>query len=233
MKKKQNKQYIVYSLLSLFSLNIEASEEGQGCSIASRLKEQTPSFRIREEPKKREENSTKKVALKITETLTSVETIHQNQKLIIKRTSSNKQHTCPPFCIQPINIQGVTTVGELEVLDFIKQLKGKEGRLLIDIRNSKVYKKNTIPGAINIPYTMLEDTSKYQNRVLQLLGGEKIDKLWKFKYVPILLIFGESEESSYPLQAIKTLIKLAYPNNKIYFYRAGVKGWSRLGLTLY
>jgi hypothetical protein len=225
---------ILYPLLLTSYLNAN-----QGCNILSIIEETAPieertsTFKIREEKVKIKKETKKKIELKITEILTSITIVHENQKLRIKRTPRNQEHTCPPFCIQPMNIKGVTTVGELEVLNFIKELKGKEAKLLIDIRNSKQFKQHTIPGAINIPYHMLKTHSKYQDQVLTLLGGKKQEGKWIFKSVPSLLIFGASDENDTASKAINTLLKLSYPNKKIYYYRAGVEGWNHLRLTLY
>jgi len=229
---KPYKHILLYPFLLISCLNAN-----QGCNISSiieetlPIKKRPPTFKIREE--KRKEETKKNVKLKITKTLTSITIVHENQILEIKRTPKSQKHTCPPFCIQPMNIKGVRTVGELEVLDFIKELKGKEAKLLIDIRNSKQYNQHTIPGAINIPYSMLKSHSKYQQQVLTLLGGKKRGEKWIFKSVPKLLIFGASDENEEASKSIKTLLELSYPHKKIYYYRAGIKGWSHLGLTLY
>ena len=209
----------------------------QGCNISSIIEKKPPieksttTFKIREEKRKKE--TPKKIELNITETLTSITIVHENQTVRIKRTPKNQEHTCPPFCIQPMNIKGVRTVGELEVLKFIKELKGKEAKLLIDIRNSKLYNQNTIPGAINIPYSMLKNKSNYQEQVFQLLGGKKRGEKWIFKLVSTLLIFGESEEDSEATKSIETLLEHSYSAQKIYYYRTGIDAWNRLGLTLY
>ena len=225
---KQEQHLLLYPLLLISYLNAN-----QGCDISSILEEKPKSLKIKEEKAEFKHETKKKAELKITETLSSITMTHENQILRIKRTPKNQEHTCPPFCIQPITIKGVRTVGELEVLEFIKELKGKEAKLLIDIRNSKLYNQNTIPGAINIPYSMLKNKSKYQEQVLQLLGGKKRGEKWIFKLVPTLLIFGNSEEDEKTTKSVKTLIALSYPAQKIYYYRTGIEAWSRLGLTLY
>jgi len=233
MIEKKYTYILIYPLF--FSSYLNAN---QGCNISSfieksrQIEESKPTFKIREEKVKKERKN-KNIELKITKTLTSIKIIYENQTIKIKRTSKNQEKTCPPFCIQPMNIKGVKTVGELEVLDFIKELKGKEPKLFIDIRENKEFKQYTIPGAINIPYSMLKAHSKYQAEILTLLGGKKVGKRWIFKFVPTLLIFGASDENDKASKAIKTLLKLSYPNKKIYYYRAGIDGWNHLGLTLY
>jgi len=223
------------STLNSTSINCISAlqEEEQGCSILSILEKTTPPFKIREEPLKIKEVLKKEIELKITKNLAYINVTHENQEVVINRTPKDAKHTCPPFCIQPMNIKGVKTVGELEVLTFIQELKKEEAKLLIDIRTSKEYKEHTIPSAINIPYTMLKSKSKYQKDVLTLLGGEKDGKEWKFKHIPVLLIFGTNEESPEASEVIKTLLKFSYPTEKILFYRAGIDSWKRLGLTIY
>ena len=208
------------------------AEEEMGCSIASILEKQPPIFRIREEkplPKK----TSNELVLKITKTLTQIRVRHEDKELLIQRTTKKRNHTCPPFCIQPMNIEKVKSVGELEVLEFIKVLKKKKSKLLIDARSNTRYRTHTIPGAINIPFTMLKDGNRYQKKVLTLLGAKQHSNQWDFSKVPTLLIFGHSDEESQANQAIKSLLKLSYPANRILYYRGGLSAWKRLGLTLY
>src|SRR5699024_6195230 len=57
---------------------------------------------------------------------------------------------CPPFCIQPMHpAPGVTTIGELELIDAMKA----GDTILVDGRTPDWYECGTIPGAINISYT--------------------------------------------------------------------------------
>jgi 3-mercaptopyruvate sulfurtransferase SseA len=203
-----------------------------GCSIANILEEQTPVFRIREEEPLQKKTSDGLV-VNITKTLSQVKVQHENKELLIKRTTKKSEHSCPPFCIQPMNIDNVKSVGELEVLEFIKVLKKKKSKLLIDARSNTLYRIHTIPGAINIPFTMLKDGNRYQKKVLTLLGAKQHSNQWDFSKVPTLLIFGNSDEESQANQAIRSLLKLSYPANKILYYRGGLSSWKRLGLTLY
>ena len=60
---------------------------------------------------------------------------------------------CPPFCIQPLTIApGVETIGELEVLEYLKQkADGDDTVLVIDSRGPKWIAKGTIPGLSEYP----------------------------------------------------------------------------------
>ena len=236
MKVKNYLVFFIYSTLSIGYLHAkdncfsEIRQEEIGCSITNILEHPTETFKIREEQPVHVK-SEKKFELKITEILHSVKVEYNEEKVLIKRTKY-KEIECPPFCIQPMKIKGIKTVAELEVLNFISKLKEKKSKLVIDVRESKLYQIDTIPGAINIPQNMLEDTSKYQKKILELLGAIKKGTQWSFTRVPSLLIFGESEEDDQATKAITNLLQLSYPKEKILYYRGGISSWKRLGLTV-
>jgi rhodanese-related sulfurtransferase len=171
----------------------------------------------------------------ITPHLRSVKVLHDKEEVLIERKLLHKHLTCPPFCIEPMKIKGVETLGELEVLAFIDKLKEKKGRLLIDVRENALYEKETIPGAINLPLSMLQDGSRYQGEVLRLLGAKlrKSNAKWSFKKAQRLLIFGDSATTPEASSALKKLLDLGYPSNKLYYYRGGLSAWKALGLTTY
>ena len=74
---------------------------------------------------------------------------NQDTEATINPKYAKTSRKCPPFCIQPMEVApGVTTVGEIELLEFAKQ-----GGKLIDGRTIEWYLEGTIPGAINMPYT--------------------------------------------------------------------------------
>lgn len=171
--------------------------------------------------------------INISKDLTSVTVKHLEQNVTIVRSATPLAPKCPPFCIQPMSIKGVKTVAELETLRFIDKLKDKEGRLLIDARTNSAYKKETIPGAINLPFRMLDKKSSYRDEVLKLLGATKrVDKKWYFKNAQSLLIFGESGFSTEASDMVQELIKLGYPKDKILYYRGGITSWKSAGLLV-
>lgn len=171
-------------------------------------------------------------SINITGKLLSVDTQHLEHKITIERISTPLAPTCPPFCIEPMKIKGVESVGELELLVFIQEVEKKRDGLLIDVRKNLKYKEETIPSAINLPYEMLLKTSPYQQEVLKSLGAKKLKRGWFFKNPQKLLIFGESSFSPEASKAIKALVKLGYPSNKLLYYRGGIISWKATGLTL-
>ena len=195
-----------------------------GCNVLVKRKNQTCQERSILDDKSK--------TINITEKLVSIDTQHLEHNVTIERTSTPTAPSCPPFCIQPIKIDKIKTVGELEVLDFIEEVKRKGDGLLIDVRKNSQYNEETIPSAINLPYEMLTKKSPYQKEVLRTLGAKKIKKGCFFKNPQKLLIFGASSFSPEASKAVKQLLKLGYPSHKILYYRGGIASWKAAGLTL-
>lgn len=234
------KKTLIFLFLLLTS-NLFSQEE-VGCSIAGLLVNSKKTVFEKDDcvgsaDIEKKSLNNKKTKLRISKELLSIDVLHENELVVIERISSKGVKSCPPFCIEAMSIPNVLTVGELETLNFIKKLKEKKARLLIDVRESKFYQEGTIPGAINLPFSMLKDKSKYQEEVLKLLGArarkEKVKKEWSFKKAQSLLIFGDSATTSEASATIKKLLELGYPSSKLLYYRAGIVSWKALGLTTY
>ena len=141
---------------------------------------------------------------------------------------------CPPRCIQPVRpAPGVNVAGELEVIEFLRT-RGKDlSGLLIDSRTPKMYRRGTIPGAINIPSVLLAENNPYQERILTVLGAVKQpDGTWDFTNVRELMLFCIGPTCSMSPRNIRTLVKLGYPPEKLHYYRNGIRGWQLLGLPI-
>ena len=87
--------------------------------------------------------------------------------------------------------EGVKSVGELEVLDFLQNEVANGRGLLIDSRMPQWFKNGTIPGSLNIPFPLLAEGNKrgYFDRILTLLGAIKQDGIWNFFNAQKLLLF--------------------------------------------
>lgn len=62
---------------------------------------------------------------------------NQDTGNMVDETFARTSRACPPFCIQPMTIAaGVETIGELELIDYIKQRSaGNKQIVLIDSRD--------------------------------------------------------------------------------------------------
>lgn len=206
--------------------------------------------------------------VKITQDLESIPVHHGNDFILIQRVQDQNNtltggftktsRKCPPFCIQPLIVApGVTTVGELELLEFIdKKLEVGKG-ILIDARTPSWFEKGTIPGSINIPFTNFDPKKSASELAKALLklnvkkkgnnGGSFVDSImsffsgdtktannpWDFSDAKEALLFCNGMWCGQSPTAIKNLLALGYPPEKIYYYRGGMQSWQSLGLTVY
>jgi hypothetical protein len=157
----------------------------------------------------------------------------QDTKHRLTSSFSKTSRECPPFCVQPMNIGRVKTIGELELLKYIKEMQKEDSdMLLIDARTRDWHSQGTIPSAINLPFTMLKKDSKYLNKILKLLGAKKSGGEWNFDKVPKMIIFSNGIWDAQATKAIKSLVAMGCPENKILYYRGGMQNWNILGLTV-
>ncbi|VAW70422.1 hypothetical protein MNBD_GAMMA10-3191 [hydrothermal vent metagenome] len=207
--------------------------------------------------------------VKISRNISRVSTAHNGEVIKIQRIQDQSNvlaggytktsRKCPPFCIQPMKVApGVTTVGELEVLDFIKNELNKGTGVLIDARTSGWYTKGTIPGSINIPFTTFsKDSSElvktaalsrlgvttktaandqsFIDKMMLIVSGDSsknISSRWDFATAKSVLLWCNGIWCGQSPRAIKGMLALGYPADKIYYYRGGMQAWKSLGLTV-
>ncbi len=189
------------------------------------------------------------VKVKITPELASVDVVHNGKKMTIMRNQDNKNtvnpafaktsRNCPPFCINPIKLApGVDTLGEVEVLDYLKRMSdGDDSILVIDSRTPDWVKRGTIPGSVNIPWTKLSvakgaDPITIAEIVVGQFNAKELDND-KFDYsnAKTLVMFCNGMWCGQSPNNIRTLLKMGYPAEKIKWYRGGMQNWENLGLT--
>jgi len=146
---------------------------------------------------------------------------NQDPDATINPKYAKTSRKCPPFCIQPMQVaSGVTTVGEIEVLEF-----AKNGGKLIDGRTLEWYLDGTIPSAINMPYTQMADR-------LDELGCTGSAGKWDCAKAEKVLLFCNGPWCGQSPMAIKAMLREGYPAEKILYYRGGMQAWNTLGLTV-
>lgn len=142
--------------------------------------------------------------------------------------------SCPPFCITPIKAAvGVETVAELELLDFVLTKVRKNQGLLVDARLPEWHAKGTIPGSVNIPWTILiaGPDNPVTAKILKALDAVEESGEWDFRGALELLLFCNGPWCDQSPRAINNLVALGYPPEKLYYYRGGMQLWQLLGLT--
>ena len=159
----------------------------------------------------------------------------QDTKHKLKNSYTKTSRPCPPFCVQKMEpIPGIFTVSEIDVINFIKnKVQNNEG-LLIDARLPGWYAQGTIPGALNVPFSVLSISlgSKYIDKMLELFGAEKKNGKWDFSNAMELMFFDNGPWCQQAVAAMKNLIKLGYPKDKIKYYRGGMQYWQILGIKI-
>jgi len=181
--------------------------------------------------------------VKITKNTSSVTVSHLGQKVEIKRIQdpyhvlsddyTKTSRECPPFCIHPMKVaKGVKTIGEVELIDYIKNYVNKNKGVIIDARLPSWYNVETIPSAINIPFTLLENADKETiDTIFSSLGAKKQGNGWDFTNAKTLIVFDNGVWCDQATRFIKSLLKIGYPASKVVYYRDGFQGWKLLGLT--
>lgn len=162
---------------------------------------------------------------------------------------------CPPFCIRPMSVDPkVSSVGEVEIFDFMEGPMRNGKGVLVDARTKSWNAKGTIPGAINIPFTVFgkEDGAIELDEALDLLGAKERDNVgnmtrsleelgfldgrgktdrWDFSDAKEVLLWCNGPTCGQSPKAIEGLLKLGYPAEKIHYYRGGMQLWQLLALT--
>lgn len=212
-------------------------------------------------------NSVQALEVNISRNISHIKTAHDGKIVSIQRiqnkdnlltggyTKTSRQ--CPPFCVQPMQIApGVTTVGEIELLNFIKNKLNQGLGVLIDARTPSWYAKGTIPGSINIPFTnfkkeasdlvkfsalaklgvMARTTPKEESffdYLKNTITGETVSESdkWDFTKAKFVLLWCNGMWCGQSPRAIKGLLAMGFPAEKIYYYRGGMQAWKSLGLT--
>jgi len=192
--------------------------------------------------------------VKITPTLESLDIIHNGKKVTIERNGDPKatipaayakvSRACPPFCIQPMHlVPGVETIGELEVLGYLKRISdGDHTVLVVDSRTPDWVQRGTIPGSINVPWDRVNvdmegtfeseaEAQTLQKILTETFGVQLRNGTWDFRNAKTLVLFCNGMWCPQSSVNIKTLTKMGYPAYKLKWYRGGMQDWVSVGLT--
>ncbi len=185
--------------------------------------------------------------VKITPDLDGIDVQHQGKAVRIERSQDQTnaitpafQRTsrkCPPFCIQPMAMpEGVETIGELEMLAYLRRVAGGDDSILIiDSRGPSWLEKGTIPGSVNIHYKRLSRRATEEADIADIMqkqfGAERGKALWNFRDAKTLVLFCNGAWCGQSPTNIRGLLRLGYPASKLKWYRGGMQAWETLGLT--
>ena len=195
-----------------------------------------------------------------------VEVIHQGKLVKIQRIQdqdhrleggfAKTSRKCPPFCIQPMSAgPGVETYGQLEMFNFMENELLDEKGLIVDARTPAWWQRGTIPGSVNIPFTIFDmdiddpeleqamrtlgakrrgDVSGLARTIEKfgIMGGHQKNDNWDFTNAKTLVLWCNGMWCGQSPRAISGLMSLGYPASKLKYYRGGMQAWQSLGLTV-
>jgi rhodanese-related sulfurtransferase len=189
----------------------------------------------------------RELSVMITPVLGSFEVMHNGKKVTVQRNQNPQNRIadyltltsreCPPHCIQPIQMKGIETLGELEVLDYLKRIaESDQSVLLVDTRSPDHAAKGTIPGSVNVfGNQLIRETGANPITVEEILtelfgvtySGDELN----FRTAKTLVLFCYGIWCGQAPRTIEALIDLGYPREKIKWYRGGMQDWESVGLT--
>jgi rhodanese-related sulfurtransferase len=184
--------------------------------------------------------------VKITESLPYLEIEHDGERVLLMRHQEpdhrivapydQTSRDCPPYCIQPMQLApGVETVGELELIEYLRRADAGEPILIIDSRTDPWIAQGMIPGSIHIPYTRLDPAHAQPEAIVELLefefGAIRTNALWNFSAAKTLVFYCNGPWCGQSPTNIRALLALGYPAERIKWYRGGMQMWEQLGLT--
>jgi rhodanese-related sulfurtransferase len=153
--------------------------------------------------------------------------------------------------LQPMRLgKEITTVGELELLEHIKQAQNKpESYVLVDARTKQWYEQMTIPTSVNLPFNEInyesdidkddfedeDDFEEYEEqykKMFKILNIKETKKGLDFSKAKSVLLFCNGSWCSQSPKAIYKLINLGYPSDKLLWYRGGLQDWLIYDFTI-
>jgi len=180
----------------------------------------------------------------ITDRLSHIITQDSGQKVKIERIQdvgniltddfTKTSRECPPFCIQPTKIdKNIENIGEVELIKFINTKISSHQGILVDTRLKSWFELETIPSAINLPFSVIERADKKKMEIIFKILGMKVKKdgTWDFSTAKELAIFDNGVWCGQVTHFVPNMLKYGYPTDKIYYYREGLQGWKLVGLT--
>lgn len=123
--------------------------------------------------------------------------------------------------LQPmVPIDGVTQVGELEVLDCLED----DDHVVVDMRDPDWRLKETIPGSMSIPFGEVADR-------LDALGCVRSSSGWDCDAAKKVVAFCNGPACPQSSIAMHAMDDNGFPREEIYYYRGGMQDRLVRGLT--
>ena len=137
-----------------------------------------------------------------------------------------------PQPIHPFKPHPVETLGEREFTDYMMKAQNDDTIMIVDTRTEGWHYRLTIPGSVNMPYTLMDDPETISD-TLEEFGAEKnASGGYEYGAAKTLVMFCNGYWCGQTPSMVRALLKADYPAEKIKYYRGGMQAWTSLGLTV-
>jgi len=178
--------------------------------------------------------------VKITPDISYIYVYHKGKAVKVHRIQDTKHKLTGEFAklyhpgkdIQSIKMdKNIRTIGEVELLSFMRKKVNKKLGILIDVRPKVSYAKESIPSAVNIPLRVKDDKVKF-GKILNIFGAKRnADKSLETSNALDIAVYCDGLWSSKSSEFVRALLEAGYPAEHILYYRGGFQMWKILGFT--
>ena len=140
---------------------------------------------------------------------------------------------CGAPCIVPSQVaDGVKSLDETEVLEFlVTQVAGNAG-LMVDARMPDARAQGFIPGTVSLPHPTLSPENAFRKDILRALGVREFDGVFNFTDARKLLVYDNGPSTDDAGTLVRHLLNEGYPADLIHYYRGGMRVWAVLGFSI-
>lgn len=136
-----------------------------------------------------------------------------------------------PQPIRPFEPYDVETIAEREFVGYMQQSQEDENVLIVDTRTEGWHYRLTIPGSINVPYTVMKEEESAADAMDEFGVTLSADGSYDFSNAKTLAMFCNGYWCGQTPTLIRAMLEAGYPAEKIKYYRGGMQAWTSLGLT--
>ncbi|WP_299177169.1 rhodanese-like domain-containing protein [uncultured Neptuniibacter sp.] len=136
-----------------------------------------------------------------------------------------------PQPIHPFEPHDVETIGEREFVGYMQQSNEDENVLIVDTRTEGWHYRLTIPGSINVPYTVMKEEESAADALDEFGVNKNDDGTFDFSNAKTLAMFCNGYWCGQTPTLIRALLEAGYPAENMKYYRGGMQAWTSLGLT--
>lgn len=173
--------------------------------------------------------------------LFSFEVMHDGKPVVIMRNQNPENRISDlyattfrgmPQPMHPFEPYDVETIGEREFVQYMMDAQKDPNILIVDTRTVGWHQRLSIPGAVNYPFTMMDDPAD-KDWALDDFGAKKQDEgVYDFSNAKTLAMYCNGYWCGQTPAMIRALLDTGYPAEKIKYYRGGMQAWTSLGFTV-